>query len=119
MADKKTHLAVIGGVTTAEALEMVSVADREGLVLLSPSASSPQLTGISKNFFRIFISDFREGTKMGNFAAGQMELSSVVILAIGLVVFVIGWRLAWRLWSERESVSPARMPRGPARTMRP
>ena len=74
-------LAVIGGVTTAEALEMVPIADRADRVLLSPSASSPELTGISKNFFRVFVSDFREGTKMGNFAAGQMELSSVVILA--------------------------------------
>lgn len=74
-------LAVIGGVTTAEALEMVPVADRADRVLLSPSASSPELTGISRNFFRVFFSDFDEGTKMGVFAAGQMGLSSVVILA--------------------------------------
>lgn len=74
-------LAVIGGVTTAEALEMVSVADQADRVLLSPSASSPELTGISRNFFRIFMSDFREGTKMGNFAAVAAGLSSVVILA--------------------------------------
>ena len=74
-------LAVIGGVTTAEAIEMVPVADRADRVLLSPSASSPELTGISRNFFRVFFSDFDEGTKMGNFAAVQMEISSVVILA--------------------------------------
>ncbi len=73
-------LAVIGGVTTAEALAMVPVADEHGRVLLSPSASSPELTGISKNFFRVFFSDFDEGTKMGNFAAGK-GYSSVVILA--------------------------------------
>ena len=73
-------LAVIGGVTTAEALAMVSAADRADRVLLSPSASSPELTGISKNFFRVFFSDFDEGTKMGIFAAGK-GYSSVVILA--------------------------------------
>lgn len=74
-------LAVIGGVTTAEALEMVSAADEAERVLLSPSASSPELTGISRNFFRVFFSDFDEGTKMGNFAASAAKLSTVVILA--------------------------------------
>ena len=73
-------LAVVGGVTTAEALAMVSIADENDRVLLSPSASSPELTGISKNFFRVFFSDFDEGTKMGNFAAGK-GYSPVVILA--------------------------------------
>jgi branched-chain amino acid transport system substrate-binding protein len=74
-------VAVIGGVTTDEALAMVNAADNEGKVLLSPSASSPRLTGISRNFFRIFPSDFQEGTKMGNFAAQTLEIDSAVIVA--------------------------------------
>lgn len=74
-------VAVIGGVTTDEALAMVAAADREEKVLLSPSASSPRLTGISRNFFRIFPSDFREGTKMGNFAAQILGIDSAVIVA--------------------------------------
>lgn len=73
--------AVIGGVTTAEAMKMVSVADEFNRVLLSPSASSPELTGISNNFYRVFPSDFLEGTKMGNFARTRLELRTVVILA--------------------------------------
>lgn len=74
-------LAILGGVTTAEALAMVPVADRADRVLLSPTASSPDLTGISGNFFRVFFSDFKEGIKMGNFASEKMEIGSVVILA--------------------------------------
>jgi branched-chain amino acid transport system substrate-binding protein len=74
-------VAVIGGVTTDEALAMVASADRDDKVLLSPSASSPRLTGISRNFFRVFPSDFREGTKMGNFAAQTLGIDSTVILA--------------------------------------
>lgn len=73
--------AVIGGVTTAEALAMVEVADRQDRVLLSPSASSPQLTGLSTNFFRVFPSDFEEGTKMGYFATQTLSLDEVVIAA--------------------------------------
>lgn len=74
-------VAVIGGVTTDEALAMVEAADRAQKVLLSPSASSPRLTGISRNFYRIFPSDFREGTKMGNFAAQTLGIDSAVIVA--------------------------------------
>jgi branched-chain amino acid transport system substrate-binding protein len=74
-------LAVIGGVKTDEALEMVPVIDRFDRVLLSPSASSPELTGISRNFLRVFPSDFLEGTKMGNFAAQTLGLKTAVILA--------------------------------------
>ena len=74
-------LAVIGGVITPEALEMVSVADKYNQVLISPSASSPELTGISKNFYRVFPSDAREGATMGNFATQKLKAERVVILA--------------------------------------
>lgn len=73
--------AVIGGVTTEEAMEMVAVADREDHVLVSPSASSPRLSGISTNFFRVFPSDFLEGTKMGHFARETLNLEQVVVVA--------------------------------------
>jgi branched-chain amino acid transport system substrate-binding protein len=72
--------AVVGGATTAEALAMVSEADEESRVLISPSASSPELTGISKNFYRVFPSDSREGTTMGNFAARKLQIENVVII---------------------------------------
>jgi len=74
-------MAVIGGVTTAEALQSVAIADEYDRVLLSPSASTPQLTGISKYFYRVFVSDAREGTTMANFATQKLKMSSAVILA--------------------------------------
>lgn len=74
-------VAVIGGVTTDAAMAMVAAADREDKVLLSPSASSPRLTGISRNFFRLYPSDFREGNRMGIFAAQTLGIESAVIVA--------------------------------------
>ncbi len=74
-------LAVIGGVITPEALKMVPVADKYNQVLISPSATSPELTGISKNFYRVFPSDAREGATMGNFATQKLKAERVVILA--------------------------------------
>ncbi len=74
-------IAAIGGVTSAEALAMVPIADEQNQILLSPSASLPQLTGISSNFFRIFPSDFSEGTVMAKFAVDTYRVKSAVILA--------------------------------------
>jgi branched-chain amino acid transport system substrate-binding protein len=73
-------LSAIGGVTSAEALAMVPVMDKVDKVLVSPSASSPRLTGVSSNFYRVYPSDFREGSKMGNFAAQGIELNKIVIV---------------------------------------
>ena len=74
-------LVAIGGVTSAEALAMVEVADDENRTLLSPSASLPQLSGISENFFRVFPSDFAEGTVMARYAYDDLRLRNGVVLA--------------------------------------
>lgn len=71
----------IGGATSDEALAMVPVADRFDRILLSPSASTPILTGISNNFFRIYSSDFLEATRMANFASQTLGLDRVVVVA--------------------------------------
>lgn len=73
--------AAIGGVTSDEALAMVPVADEAERVLLSPTASSPRLTGASRYFYRIYPSDLQEGTRMGNFAAQNLGVENVVVLA--------------------------------------
>jgi branched-chain amino acid transport system substrate-binding protein len=74
-------LAAIGGVTSAEALSMVEIADDEDRVLLSPSASNPQLTGISTNFYRVFPSDFADGTVMARYAYDNLRLRAGVVIA--------------------------------------
>ncbi len=74
-------LAAIGGITSAEALAMVEVADSRRRILLSPSASLPQLSGISENFFRVYPSDFSEGTVMSRYAFDELKVRTGVILA--------------------------------------
>jgi branched-chain amino acid transport system substrate-binding protein len=74
-------LAAIGGITSAEALAMIKEADDEQRTLVSPSASSPQLTGISSLFFRVFPSDFAEGTVMARYAYDNLRLRVGVVLA--------------------------------------
>jgi branched-chain amino acid transport system substrate-binding protein len=73
--------AVIGGVLSVEALAMVPVADEADRVLLSPSATQPQLSGISSNFYRVCASDFAEGTVMARYAADNLRLRTGLVLA--------------------------------------
>ena len=74
-------IVAIGGVTSAEAKEMVPVADKADSVLLSPSASSPELTGISRNFYRIWPSDQTEAAKMAQSAISDLQIKTIVVVA--------------------------------------
>lgn len=74
-------IAIIGGVTTAEAKVMIPIAEKEGAVLISPSASSPELSGVSKSFFRIWPSDQTEATKMAQSAFGELQVKTVMVVA--------------------------------------
>lgn len=73
-------VAAIGGVTSAEALAMVEVADDWDRVLLSPSASSPQLSGISENFYRIFPTSDAEAVTMAKHATDRLKVEKVVMV---------------------------------------
>jgi branched-chain amino acid transport system substrate-binding protein len=74
-------LIALGGVTSAEAKSMIAVADRYDRVLISPSASSPELTGMSSNFYRIWPSDFAAASKMAQFVSQDLKLKEVVVVA--------------------------------------
>lgn len=73
---------VIGGIVSGEAIEMTNtVLNRYDRVLVSPTASSPDLTGASPNFFRIYPSDFLEANKMALFAQQTLKLDKIAIMA--------------------------------------
>jgi len=73
---------VIGGITSNVALALAPVCQTGKVVLLSPTATSPKLTGISPYFFRTFPSDTREGRVMAEYAVRRMKIRSVAILYI-------------------------------------
>jgi len=71
---------IIGAVSSNVTLAIAPVAEENEVVLLSPSASTPELTGIGKYFFRLYPSDILEGTSMAEFAK-ELGLERVVIFA--------------------------------------
>jgi len=76
-----TGYAAIGGVMSAEAALMVPIAEQANKVLISPSASDPDLTKTGgRYFFRVFPSDFDEGNRLAKFAVQDLKLETVAIL---------------------------------------
>jgi len=71
---------VIGGATTAEARAMIPAADRRERVLLSPSASAPELSGLSRYFFRVYPSDELEGVAAADLLAVTLGARRVVVV---------------------------------------
>jgi branched-chain amino acid transport system substrate-binding protein len=71
---------IIGGAISSTVKPTASIADKYQIVLFSPSASSPALTGISKYFFRNFPSDVVDGKIMAEFASDKLKLQNISIL---------------------------------------
>ncbi|HXF94900.1 MAG TPA: ABC transporter substrate-binding protein, partial [Gemmatimonadales bacterium] len=67
-------VAVVGHLTSAATIAAVTVyaSGRDPLPLISPSASSPALTGISPYFFRVCPSDLSHGPRLARYARQQL-----------------------------------------------
>jgi branched-chain amino acid transport system substrate-binding protein len=73
---------IIGGVTSNVAIAMAPVCASKKVVLLSPTASSPKLSGVGQYFFRNYPSDTLEGRVMAEYAVRTMKIRSVAIIYI-------------------------------------
>jgi len=73
--------AVVGGASTAECLAMAPVAERYRRVLLSPSASGPQISGAGDFVFRNWPSDEIEGRTLADFAAYTLHASRALVVS--------------------------------------
>ncbi|MDI6780354.1 MAG: ABC transporter substrate-binding protein [Bacteroidota bacterium] len=73
---------VIGGAISSCALAVAPIADKEKVVLFSPAATSPKLTGISSYFFRNWPSDVYEGSIMADFVANNLKITQISVLYV-------------------------------------
>ena len=77
---KQGAVIVIGGATSAEARSMIPSAEKTGGVILSPSASAPELAASSNLFFRVFPSDSLEGARAAKNLVVDRKLKRVLIV---------------------------------------
>jgi branched-chain amino acid transport system substrate-binding protein len=73
---------IIGGAISATALPCIPIIDRSHVVLFSPAATSPNLSGASKYFFRNWPPDTYDGTAMGEFAAKSLHIKEAAVLYV-------------------------------------
>jgi len=75
-------LAIIGGATSSVTLAILEdVCEPAKVVLLSPAASSPNLSGKSPYFLRVYPSDTLEAARMADMAGHELRLKRLVIFA--------------------------------------
>ncbi|MCD6327387.1 ABC transporter substrate-binding protein [bacterium] len=73
---------VLGGMFSSTTLAMAPIAQRNGVVLLSPTAAAPEVPATGDRIFTIYPSASYDGRFLGNFIAKNMRISSVALLAV-------------------------------------
>lgn len=73
---------IIGGVMSSTAMPIAPIAQKEKVVLLSPTATAPSLSQFKDYFFRIQPSDVFEGEIMSEFASKQLKAKKVGVFYV-------------------------------------
>lgn len=73
---------IIGGAGSTTAEPITSIANQNKVVLLSPCATAPSLTGASPYFFRLWPSDTYEGAVLAETAWNKLGIKQVAILYV-------------------------------------
>jgi len=80
LVEAKGAKIILGGATSAEARALIPVMDELQIICLSPSASAPGLTKLSKYFYRVYPSDELEGHTAGKFITDRLKATDVLLL---------------------------------------
>lgn len=73
---------IIGPMGSSEVLSVAPIAERDHVVVLSPTASTPEITNAGDYIFRNTPSDNYEGSETAKFAYQQLGLQKIAILYI-------------------------------------
>lgn len=73
-------VAIVGGITTSEAIKMIDLSLKKKVILMSPTASAAELVNRSIYFFRIFPSDEYEVTNASKFIVENLGTKNLSIL---------------------------------------
>jgi branched-chain amino acid transport system substrate-binding protein len=71
---------VLGGFSSSEVLSMAPIAEKNKIVLISPTASSPAITNAGDYIFRTTPSDNFDGEIMAKFSYNELNLRQVAVL---------------------------------------
>lgn len=73
---------IIGDIVSETTLAIAPIAEKNKVVILSPTASAPKISDAGNFIFRIWPSDIAEGTVIANFAYKDNKFRNIAILYI-------------------------------------
>ena len=129
---KDQVVAVLGEVASSNSLAAAPVAQQNGIPMISPSSTNPEVTEIGDYIFRVCFIDPFQGLVMAKFAANTLKMKNVAILrdikndySVGLAdVFIENFKkmggtiVADESYSEGDTISARSSPRSRRRTRR-
>jgi branched-chain amino acid transport system substrate-binding protein len=72
--------AVLGGATSGNSLAAAPICQRDGVSMVSPSSTNPEVTGVGDFVFRVCYVDSFQGTAMATFAFNSLGVRRVAIM---------------------------------------
>jgi branched-chain amino acid transport system substrate-binding protein len=73
---------IVGGHSTPESLPMAPMVERNGALMLAAITSSPKLTGLSRNFFRVTAVSLQGASALAQFAVEEKGISAFGVVYV-------------------------------------
>jgi len=73
-------VALLGDVTSKPSIAVAELAAKDGILMLTPTASAPDVTKPGSNIFRVCFLDPFQGAAMATFAANSLKAKTVAVL---------------------------------------
>lgn len=73
-------VAIIGHITSAQTLAAYSISQKAGIVLCSPTASTPELSGREDHFFRVVAPNPKEGEILARYLFKERQISRIAVI---------------------------------------
>jgi branched-chain amino acid transport system substrate-binding protein len=83
-------VALVGECSSARTLEAASVAQAAGVPLVSPAATSPRVTGVGDEIFRVCFTDSFQGRVIATFARRRLGLRRAALLVDSGAPYSVG-----------------------------
>jgi branched-chain amino acid transport system substrate-binding protein len=71
-------VAIIGHMTSETMMGVWSLVEESGVVFVSPTVSTPQVSGLADHFFRLMPANSTQASRLASYAADDMGIKSVI-----------------------------------------
>jgi len=74
-------VAIVGHMTSSQTLAVMPLINESSTVLISPTTSTPQLSGMMDSFFRVMVENTVHGMELADYTRSALDINSVVTIA--------------------------------------